>query len=274
MRRIGLFVAVFLPCLLRAADAEKPLEVQLVSENRSIAPGKVFFMGLHLIHPPGSHTYWKFPGIVGVATSVEWDLPPGFSAGEIQWPAPRVVKMASYDAQGYEGETLLIIPITPPEILNAASVKLTAKVSWMCCGKTCHPATDVPFSITLPVAESAKPDATIRPLFEKFRALLPKPNPKWTVTAQRRPKEIWLTLKPVSRNMMFFDDLATIHFFTADGQVDSNRTQGFEMIEDGTISMSLSVSETGPKNPPTLPGVVSLPQGRQPAIFVEVDPQY
>ena len=144
----------------------------------------------------------------------------------------------------------------------------------MCCGKICHPATDVPFSITLHVAESAKPDATTRPLFEKFRALIPKPNPKWTVTAQRHPKEIQLTLKPVSRNMMFFDDLATIHFFTADGQVDSNRTQGFEMIEDGTISMSLPVSETGPKNPLTLPGVVSLPQGRQPAIFVEVDPKY
>ncbi|MEO5915034.1 MAG: protein-disulfide reductase DsbD domain-containing protein [Luteolibacter sp.] len=274
MRFVSFLAIVLLPSLIRAEEADKPLEIKLISEVRSVSPGKEFHLGLHLKHPPGSHTYWKNPGIVGLATKIQWSLPPGFKAGEIQWPAPRIVKMASYEAQGYEGETLLLIPILPPADLSTKTITLTAKASWMCCGKTCQPATDVPFSITLPVTESAKTDAETRPLFEKFRALVPKPNTKWTVTAQRHPTEIWLTLKPASRDMMLSDDAKKIHFFTADGQVDSNGKQGIEMIEDGTISISLPVSETGPKNPPTLPGVVSLPQGEQPAVFVEVDPKY
>ena len=95
MRWIALLPAILLASLSHGGETEKPLEVSLISESRSIRAGRPFFLGLHLIHPPGSHTYWKNPGIVGLATTVEWDLPPGFSAGEIQWPAPQAVSASN-----------------------------------------------------------------------------------------------------------------------------------------------------------------------------------
>ena len=48
-------------------------------------------MALRLKHDATWHTYWINPG-TGYPTSLRWTLPEGFSAGEIQWPTPHVVK--------------------------------------------------------------------------------------------------------------------------------------------------------------------------------------
>ena len=268
MRLTGLVIALFLPCLPRVTGVEIPLEVRLISESRGIVCGKEFFVGLHLVHPPGAHTYWKYPGIVGVGTKVEWELPPGFSAGEIQWPAPNVVKMASYNAQGYEGETLLMIPITPPKNLTTASVTLAAKVSWMCCGETCHPAVKVPFSLKLPILPAPETDPANVELFGKFRRLVPRPDPRWAATVTRHPGEIILTL----RQPAGIPGLSGGHFFTADGQVDSNEKQHVEVLAGGGFRLTLAA--TGPEKAGNLPGVVSFSGGDEAPVFVEINPAY
>ena len=54
------------------------LTVQLVTAITEITPGEPFLVGLILDTEEGYHTYWKGPGIVGVATNLEWTLPEGF----------------------------------------------------------------------------------------------------------------------------------------------------------------------------------------------------
>lgn len=269
MHLIGFLTALLLTCLPSAGETDDPLQIHLISEVRSISPGKPFFVGVHLVHPPGSHTYWQHPGIVGLATKIEWDLPPGFSAGEIQWPAPQVVEMAGYEAQGYQGETLLMIPITPPDNLSSATVTLTAKISWMCCGTTCHPAVRVPFSVTLPRAAVAESDPSTHPLFEKFRAAVPRPDPAWTSTVRREQDKIILTLKPPGAILK----PTGIHFFSADGQVDSNQKQQVEILSGGVIRMTLARAETAPGDSSALPGVVCLPRGGM-SFQLEINPAY
>ena len=78
------------------------VEVELLAEVNAIVPGKSFQVGLRIRHEKGFHTYWQNPGIVGVATSLKWTLPEGFTASEIQWPYPELTKMASYPCHGYE----------------------------------------------------------------------------------------------------------------------------------------------------------------------------
>ena len=269
MRLLGWFAALLLTCLPSAGETDDPLQIHLISEVRSICPGKPFFVGVHLVHPPGSHTYWLHPGIVGLATKIEWDLPPGFSVGEIQWPAPQVVEMAGYHAQGYQGETLLQIPITPPDNLSSFRTTLTAKISWMCCGTTCHPAVRVPFSLTLPHAAIVESDPATQPLFEKFRAAVPRPDPAWTSTVRREGDKIILTLKPT----VAISESTGFYFFSADGQVDSDQKQQVEILPDGVMRLSLARAETAPGNPETLPGVVSLPREGLPFQF-EINPAY
>ena len=271
-----LFTA-FLGCLLvLSARAEvEALKAELISEATTVAPGQTVVVGLHLQHPAGTHTYWKYPGIVGLATRIEWALPEGVKAGEIQWPAPQKVMMASYETQGYEGETLLICPITLPAGFQEKTLVLNAKVSWMHCGKTCHPATDQPFSITLPVGRVVEANAVHQPLFEKFRAQIPAPPTEWkSLSVERKGDKILLTLQPVLRQRdPLWNDHPPIRFFTLDGQVDSDQDQEVQVSPEGVIVMTLAASTTGPKNPTTLPGVLEIPTGKAPR-YVEINPNY
>ncbi|MCF7733727.1 MAG: hypothetical protein K9N23_18710, partial [Akkermansiaceae bacterium] len=267
---------LLLPPPLLAAGDKNPLEIRLISEMKSIRAGNTFYLGLHLRHPVGFHTYWQHPGIVGLATRIEWDLPDGFVAGPIQWPAPEVVTMAIYQAQGYHAETLLMIPVTAPAVLAGKAVVLNARVSWMCCAKTCHPAAKVPFAVTLPVADAAEPDPVNQPLFAEFRARVPQRDPAWQTTVKRERNRIILTLQPPGPNPAL-PPAADIRFFTADGQVDSNQPQQIEVLPGGGIRLNLALSETAPPPPATLPGVVvfqhGCPVGDKP-FRLEIDPSY
>ena len=271
------FLSVLLqPSLVQAGTGDNPLDIALIAESRSIRAGSPFCLGLHLRHPAGSHTYWKHPGIVGLATTIEWELPSGIIAGDIQWPAPEVVKMASYEAQGYQGETLLQIPFTTAPDLTTKSVTLTAKVSWMCCGKTCHPAAQIPFAVTLPVTDSAEPDPATQPLFAKFRARVPRPDPAWQAEVKRELNTIVLTLRAPADSQPL-PAAAGLRFFTADGQVDSNQKPQVEILSDGRLRLQLARSATAPPHPSSLPGVVALPAGWQSGampLFLEIHPKY
>lgn len=264
-------VLAFLAMLVFPVVAEDaPLKVELLSEVKSAKAGEMFWVGLHLKHAPGAHTYWKHPGIVGLATTVEWELPPGFKAGEMIWPAPQRVQMAGHGAQGYEGETLLMVPITPTEGFSGKSAMLVAKVSWMCCGKTCHPATKVPFSITLPVGGAPVTGAGNGALFEKFRKQVPVADAGRT-TAKRDGGTIVLTVATKQGGLV--SDPAAIRFFTADGQVNTDADQEVRISRDGEVVMTLARSETGPEDAESLPGVVVVTDGESTSSF-EVNPKY
>jgi len=267
----------FLGCLLvlSAQAAEEGLRAELISEAATVAPGQTFLVGLHLQHPPDTHTYWKFPGIVGLATRIDWSLPEGVKVTEIEWPAPQKVMMAKYAAQGYEGETLLMCPVTIPATFHEKNLVLNAKVSWMHCGKTCHPVSDQPFSISLPVGRVVEVNPSNQPLFQKFRAKIPILPTEWKrISVERNGDKILLTLDPVLRGRdPSWNDHPPIRFFTSDGQVDSDQNQQFAVSPEGVITMTLAASTTGPKNPDTLPGVIEIPTGKAPR-YSEISPKY
>jgi DsbC/DsbD-like thiol-disulfide interchange protein len=271
MRFICLLVPLFFHSFLRAEEPKNPLKIRLISEMQTVAAGQTFYVGMHLNHPAGYHTYWKHPGAVGVATSIKWDLPTGVKAGEIEWPAPETAKMANYTAQGYHGETLLMIPITLPEKLTSQNITLHAKASWMCCADGCYPATDVPFSITLPLASEEKVDSAAHLLFEKFRAIVPKPDPKWQAAVRKEKDTIILTLQKPNE-IGEISNMDKIRFFTTDGQVDSDAKQQVEILPSGEIQLKLPISEMASKNSTSLPGVVTF-RGDM-FLNVEIAPKY
>src|SRR5208337_1646491 len=72
------------------ATARDQVAASLVAANASIRPGTPFTVALRLVHQPHWHTYWVNPG-TGLPTTLRWALPPGWKAGDIQWPAPMVL---------------------------------------------------------------------------------------------------------------------------------------------------------------------------------------
>ena len=81
-----LFVGVLLLFTVSAEEFKfemKGVKVSLISELSAVAPGEKFTAAFYIQHFDDFHTYWKNPGLVGFATTITWDLPKGFEAGEL-----------------------------------------------------------------------------------------------------------------------------------------------------------------------------------------------
>ncbi|HEX2749792.1 MAG TPA: protein-disulfide reductase DsbD domain-containing protein [Verrucomicrobiales bacterium] len=267
--------------VLNAADTPAPwkgtgLTVQLVSEVTAIHPGQPYYTGLFIHHDAGHHTYWKKPGILGVATKLEWELPKGWKAGEIEWPAPEKVKMASRGTHGYERDVLLMVKITPPAKISEKTVTLKTKASWMCCGTTCNPAYH-DLEITQPV--SAEPEPGWNPqwhkVFEEERGNFPVPLTGWKLHAVRDGETIILTGEPEKKGTLAPQEAV---FFSDDDSgaggeflICSDLPQKWTVQGEG-FRVELPVSEWPPKNQSVLRGVITgkkawLPDGKKAALL-------
>ena len=157
-----------------------------MSEQSAIVPGQPFTVGLWLEHDRGSHTYWRFPGIVGVPTQMKWNLPRGWKAGDLIYPEPERTLMFQIKAQGFDRDVMLRAEITPPANLKVGeSITLTGLASWMCCGNTCHPGS-MELSLTLPVAATAEVNAKWHKLLDVERARAEQTSDAWTSSASEK----------------------------------------------------------------------------------------
>lgn len=261
----------FCSCGLSLADDVNTqggqIELGLVSEVRSIQPGKTFSVALNITHAAEWHTYWKHPGIVGVPTELTWTMPEGFEAGEIQWPPPEQVPMARLTAYGYEREVHLIVDIKPPaDLKRGEKVTLRAKGLWMACARTCHPGFG-DFSITLPVAEAAadEPDYNeeIHKHLEAERASFPDDLKGWKAeVANVNDDKLILTIRPTEKTQADAKVKAReIYFYSYDNQVDSDAKQKVAIKQDGAIEFRLIRPDFAPEDPSEIAGLVYHPNG-------------
>lgn len=240
-----------------AASAQTGLKLQLVSEQSAVVPGKPFTVGLWIQHDHGWHTYWRFPGIVGVPTQMQWQLPKGWKAGPLVFPEPERTLMFQIKAQGFDRDVMLRAEITPPAGLKPGEqVTLTGKAVWMCCGNTCHPgSTDL--SLTLPVAATSTLNDKWHRLLEAERDRAERTSDAWKAEAVEKGTQITLTLRPADARAALRTsqrDAEKIIVFTEDGWFDSDKPQIITLHSDGTLSVQLTKADTylGGKPPATL----------------------
>ena len=158
------------------------VKAELLAATDAVVPGQPLEVGLKLSHDNGWHTYWQVPGDSGLPTQIDWKLPPGFSAGPIEWPHPQRLPLGPLMNFGYKGDTLLLTTVRTPADLEApAQIVLKAKAEWLECREVCIPGS-ADLSLTLPVRASAKPSPAAR-LFASTRELVPRPVPGLTAQA-------------------------------------------------------------------------------------------
>ena len=252
--RLLLFVLCSLPFALQAQTG---LTLQLVSEQSAIVPGKPFTVGLWIQHNRGWHTYWRFPGIVGVATQMNWSLPKGWKAGPLVYPEPERTLMFQIKAQGFDRDVMLRTEITPPaDLMLGDSVTLSGQASWMCCGNSCHPAA-MDLRLTLPIAATSTLNEKWHRLLDAERALAERPSDAWKAEASEKGRDITLTLRPTDARAALRPsqrEAEKLIVFTEDGWFDSDKPQTITLHSDGTLSIQLIKAETylGGKPPTTL----------------------
>ncbi|HCN28095.1 MAG TPA: hypothetical protein DIT64_04810 [Verrucomicrobiales bacterium] len=241
------FAGCVLSCLAASVlQAQTGLKIELVPETTAIVPGEAFRAGILIQPEPGWHTYWRQPGIVGVPTRMAWELPEGFSAGELEYPGPEAVLMFHIKAQGFKRDVLLQTRITAPGHLKPGeTVTLRGRASWMCCGNTCHPGTQI-LELKMPVACGAEPHVRWAPVFERERETFERESSLWEVEAEENGMTVTVKLRPAGAGARLFAGEAGtegLRFFTEDGWINSDEEQAFTLTDDGALKVGLTRAE-------------------------------
>jgi len=159
--------------------------VDLVAEDKWIAPGRQSYIGLHFQLEKGWHIYWVNPGDSGQPPHAEWSLSQGLTAGEMEWPAPKRLGTSTIADFGYEVAATLLVPIRAAATLKTnQSAQLGAELHVLVCREICIPG-KAHISLSLPI-ESMPPelDGSTRDLFIAARKSLPREMPKdWKISA-------------------------------------------------------------------------------------------
>jgi thiol:disulfide interchange protein/DsbC/DsbD-like thiol-disulfide interchange protein len=247
-------------CLALASAARGQVAASLVSADASIQPGKPLTVALHLVHDPTWHTYWVNPG-TGLATTLKWKLPPGWKAGDIEWPAPRLIKdsRGNIVGNGYEGDVLLPVTLTPPsDLAPGTNVELPVEADWLMCQDVCVPGSKK-LSLSLPVsAGEPQPDPDWGAKVRAVVARLPVADPAWTVTASRSAAAVTLVVLPGSGAPAL--PAAELHFFSVDGTVAYDQPQQAKPDGGGYV-LTLPIDPNGPKDAARLVGVLTSTAG-------------
>ena len=190
--------------LLALAAPQAPAQVaplvraQLLADTNAIVPGQPFQAGLLLEMADGWHTYWEYSGDAGLPTTIQWQLPQGFTAGPIEWPVPEA-KLEPGDIQtyAYGGRVLLLTTITPPAGVSG-NITLKATADWLVCKETCIPG-GAELELTLSVAANSSPANAA--LFEEFRSQLPsEKKPPYPISWKRTANQLTLEVEAIAPN--------------------------------------------------------------------------
>lgn len=132
---VGLLAASSAQALESAPVSSPRATVTLVSESDHFEPGKPTRLGLRFVLAAGWHVYWRNPGDAGQPPQIDWKLPAGAQAGEIEWPTPIRYQQGPVMNYVFEHEVTLPAALTLPAGTNAVE----ADADWLVCADVCIP---------------------------------------------------------------------------------------------------------------------------------------
>lgn len=256
----------------------KGIDISLISDVASVAPGESFRVGFYIRHHEGYHTYWKNPGIVGLPITTEWEKPEGVEISGMTWAMPQKMMMSIHPAHGFKRDVLHFVTVTVPKDFKAKTLTLKSEANWMACAVKCHP-TRANFSITLPVTtEKPAKHSQHWTSFEKTVKEQPLAIKGWTVSIIKSADSAFSTIRlvPDKGNKHQPKD---IYFFSTDGQITSKPEPTVKHLPEGIIEITAPNSEFIPKNlkkqENSLPGILysSNGWGKNQSQYVKVNPK-
>lgn len=169
---------------LYAADSHT--RAGLLLDAASARAGETVTAAIRLEMDPGWHTYWRNPGESGLPTSVTWTLPPGITAGELEWPPPEAYESGGVTTYVYHDEVLLLVRLTLAPEVQPGPARLQARVDWLECQVACVPGNAV-VETTLHVGAERQPSPQAA-LIQTWQERIPRPDPTLSVTATWQEK--------------------------------------------------------------------------------------
>ena len=221
------------------------VKARLVSEVASVGPGQSFWVALELDIRDGWHTYWRNPGDSGEPTKLLWQLPPGFTAGDIVWTTPHRFEIAPLVNYGYAKHAVHLVRMTAPKDLKAGtSVSLAAKASWLVCSDVCIPE-DANLQLSLPAsAQAGGIDSSSASLFTGARSELPSTQPAPT-SARIQGDKLIITMG--SQWGAILSQITSLEFYPYDeGGIEYAAPQALTRAKDA-VDLAMKIGYQPPK---------------------------
>jgi thiol:disulfide interchange protein/DsbC/DsbD-like thiol-disulfide interchange protein len=186
-----LTAGMIVPGSAQIVDGRQLVKAQLVADTQHIEPGQKFRLGVLYTIVPNWHIYWRYAGDAGIPTQIDWQLPPGFQAGQLQWPLPtREKEPGGLEVFDYNNEVLLFTEVQAPQQLPAGPIELGAKSNWLVCERQCVPGDA---QLTLKLNDGGQGPGN-QDIFAKYAASVPK--------AGSPPGGYSVSLKPSGNQMV------------------------------------------------------------------------
>jgi thiol:disulfide interchange protein/DsbC/DsbD-like thiol-disulfide interchange protein len=216
-----------------------------------VAPGKTIWLGLVIDHAPHWHTYWKNPGDSGLPTRLEWQLPAGVSAGDIEWPRPHRMPVGPLVNYGFEGKLLLPVPVTVSTAPLGSTLDIGLRADWLVCKEVCIPESGE-FRLKLPVQAATAVHAA---LFEQALARRPVALAGVKTEARIDGQAIALTVAglPAAWRGQGVD------YFAADAGVIEHAAKAEQRWDGDRLVLRVPLSAQRSESPPALQAVLTLP---------------
>lgn len=265
MRRITTILAAVLLFAVSAAHAAHTQATLLLSAD-TVKSGDTIYAGIDLRMQSGWHTYWKNSGAAGLPTKIDWQLPAGITAGDIQWPLPEKFPPVEVTTYGYENEVILIVPLKVDANAAAGPIDLKAKVSWLeCSSEVCIPANqDVTANLTIGSETKNSADAA---KIDDSKAKVPKTGNQYQLQAwwenQSNPRTLVIgNPNPMMANKNTKYDSIDFFPYASDNLEVQSATK---IISDYSANLKLSkeVKKFSGDWPKKISGIVVIESGKQ-----------
>jgi thiol:disulfide interchange protein len=261
LRRLSICFLLLSLCATAAVRAaatasDEQLSVQLVVPPAQVYPGQQFKAGLYFKLQPGWHVYWLNAGDSGQPPGMKWQLPPGISAGALEFPAPQRLPLGPLMDYGYEKEVLFPIPVRVAADFKPTgpTVTLGGSAKWLVCREMC-----IPGSANLSLERTALDSAPGLPtmtedarLLARFENAVPPPLPasdqaRFTTSG----KQVVLAVVTGRRE-------SSAQFFPADQNLIANAAPQFMKPVANGFQLTMTQDENLTTAPQELHGVIVL----------------
>ena len=243
----------------RASNAgpRQAVRVDLVAADSSLLLGRKQWLGLRFVLEPGWHIYWVNPGDSGGPPTVKWSLPPGFTAGQFEWPTPERIGEPPIVNYGYHGEVTLPFELSVPAAAETSGpAVIGGDVRYLICRDVCVPGRTRVEVVFPPTARAGGAVGAGRAAIDGARARVPKPAPQaWQVRAHSQAERFILEIDTGQNER-------NAHFFPLEAsQIDDGAPPGITPTPRG-VRFELRKSAQLLKDPAALRGVLTLSSGQ------------
>jgi thiol:disulfide interchange protein DsbD len=247
-------------------DGRELVHATLVTDVAQVQAGQKFRVGVLYKIEPEWHIYWRYAGDSGIPTQVDWQLPPGFKVGPLQWPSPgRDKEPGDLEVFAYSSEVLLFAEVTAPATLPAGPIPIKADSKWLVCKSSCVPG-GASLSLDLNSGTNAAVDPTV---FQRFAGYVPQILPaKYQVNISRQAQQVTVAFSGVapSDTLDFYPDPPsdvvlghgkqigkTVTFSVDSEGKPLDRLGGVAVIKDGSKAEAFEVPPQAPTKSGSLP---------------------